>query len=47
MIMIKSFTVIGRNNYTVYHIQSYTPSQARQIFKEQTGQSAMKVIQEN
>ena len=45
--MMKSFTVIGRNNYTMYHIQAYTGDKARKIFKEETGQPAMKVIQEN
>lgn len=44
--MIKSFTVIGANNYTMYHIQAYTPSEARKEFKKETGRPAMKVIQE-
>ena len=45
--MIKSFTVIGANNYTMYHIQAYTSGQARKIFKEETGKTVMKTIQEN
>ena len=44
--MIKSWTVIGRNNLTVYHIQAYGPSQARNKFREQTGEGAIKVIEE-
>ncbi len=44
--MIKSYTVIGPNNLTLYHIQAYGPSQARNIFREETGHGAIKVIEE-
>ncbi len=44
--MIKSYTVIGANNYKLYHVQAYGPSQARRIFKEQTGKTAMNAVEE-
>ena len=44
--MIQSYTVVGYNNYTVYHIQAYGTNQARQIFKQQTGQTASRATKE-
>ena len=40
--MFKTYHVSGQNGYTIYNIQARTDSQARQIFKQQTGKQAMK-----
>ena len=45
-LMISSYTVIGSNNHKMYHVQAYTSDAARNIYKQQTGRTAMKVIKE-
>ena len=40
--MFKTYHVSGRNGYTIYNIQARTDAKARQIFRQQTGEAAMK-----